>query len=164
MVEPIASETPTTQTATTETPTTQTATTEAVRAISRMARFVERASDLLSPADYRVMSAILGGEARASRLAHRLSLGKPAISSTVESLHKRGLIVKSSVAGDNRAVELALSHEGAELFERMELRMTGQLEQLAARTPDAEQVIRCLGWLGEAIEEWMQERSAEVSA
>jgi len=140
------------------------AATDAVRAISRMARFVERASDSLSPADYRVMSAILEGEARASRLAHRLSLGKPAISSTVESLSKRGLIVKSSVEGDNRAVELALSDEGVELFSRMEQRMTSQLDELVARTPDASQVIASLGWLGAAIEEWMQERTSEVTA
>lgn len=137
---------------------------DAVRAISRMSRLVERASDSLSSADYRVMSAILEGEARASRLAHRLLLGKPTISSTVESLSKRGLIIKSSVEGDNRAVELSLSQSGTELFARMEARMTGQLEELAARTPNAEQVLQSLAWLGEAIEQTMQERSTEVVA
>ncbi len=129
---------------------------DAVRALSRLSRIVERASDELSFADYRVMSAIAGGEARASRLASRLLLGKPTISSTVDSLSKRGLIVKSTVEGDNRAVELSLSAEGAELFERMEARMVRQLELLAERTPDPP--VRSSGvscWLGAVIEESM---------
>jgi DNA-binding MarR family transcriptional regulator len=128
---------------------------DAVRALSRLSRIVERASDELSPADYRVMSAISGGEARASRLAHRLLLGKPTISSTVDSLSKRGLILKSSVQGDNRAVELALSKEGADLFDRMESRMTRQLELLAERTPGPDEVLRSLTALGVVIEESM---------
>lgn len=134
---------------------------DAVRTLARLTRFIDRASDSLSSADYRVMSAIVEGEARASRLANRLLLGKPAISSTVESLSKRGLIVKSSVEGDNRAVELALSDEGAELFARMEARMTDQLERLAAATPNPDQVLQSLNWLGDAIEATMQARATE---
>jgi DNA-binding MarR family transcriptional regulator len=137
---------------------------EAVRTLSRLSRIIERASDSLSPADYRVMSTLASGEARASRLANRLLLGKPTISTTVESLSKRGLIVKSSVEGDNRAVGLALSAEGAELFARMETRMTRQLELLAERTPNAEQVLESLGWLGVVIEESMAAHSAEVAS
>jgi DNA-binding MarR family transcriptional regulator len=132
---------------------------DGVRALSRLSRIVERASDELSPADYRVMSAIASGEARASRLANRLLLGKPTISSSVESLSKRGLIVKSSVEGDNRAVALTLSDEGAELFGRMEARMTRQLELLAERTPDPARVLQSLSWLGAVIEDSMAKRA-----
>jgi DNA-binding MarR family transcriptional regulator len=138
--------------------------TEAVLAVSRLSRIVERASDELSSADYRVMSAIEGGEARASRLASRLLLGKPTISSTVDSLSKRGLVVKSTVESDNRAIELSLSDEGAELFTRMEGRMVRQLELLAARTPNPEQVIESLGWLGAAIEKSMAAHAPEGAA
>jgi DNA-binding MarR family transcriptional regulator len=137
---------------------------EAVRAMSRLSRIVERASDELSFADYRVMSAIAEGEARASRLASRLLLGKPTISSTVDSLSRRGLIVKSTVEGDNRAVELALSAEGALLFERMEARMVRQLELLASRTPEPAVVVRSLVQLGVVIEESMAAHAREVDA
>ena len=129
--------------------------TAAVQALSRLSRIVERASDELSPADYRVMSAISGGEARASRMASRLLLGKPTISSTVDSLSRRGLIIKSTVEGDSRAIELALSDKGAEVFARMEARMVRQLELLAQRTPNPGQVIEGMGWLGVVIEESM---------
>ena len=133
--------------------------TAAVQALSRLSRIVERASDELSPADYRVMSAISGGEARASRMASRLLLGKPTISSTVESLSRRGLIIKSTVEGDNRAIELALSDEGADVFGRMEARMVRQLELLAQRTPNPAQAIESFGWLGVVIEESMAAHS-----
>ena len=136
-------------------------TTEAVQALSRLSRIVERASDELSFADYRVLSAIAAGEARASRLASRLLLGKPTISSTIDSLSKRGLVVRSTVEGDNRAIELSLSPEGAELFSRMETRMVRQLELLAARTPNPGQAIESLGWFGVVIEESMVAHSRE---
>jgi DNA-binding MarR family transcriptional regulator len=135
---------------------------EAVRAVSRLSRIVERASDELSFADYRVMSAIAEGEARASRLASRLLLGKPTISSTVDSLSKRGLVVRSTVEGDNRAIELTLSAAGTALFERMEARMVRQLELLVERTAQPEIVVHSLVEVGAVIEETMAAHSHEV--
>jgi DNA-binding MarR family transcriptional regulator len=135
---------------------------EAVRAVSRLSRIVERASDELSFADYRVMSAIAEGGARASRLASRLLLGKPTISSTVDSLSKRGLVVRSTVEGDNRAIELTLSAAGTALFERMEARMVRQLELLVERTAQPEIVVHSLVELGAVIEETMAAHSHEV--
>ena len=135
---------------------------EAVRAVSRLSRIVERASDELSFADYRVMSAIAEGEARASRLASRLLLGKPTISSTVDSLSKRGLVVRSTVEGDNRAIELTLSAAGTALFERMEARIVRQLELLVERTAQPEIVVHSLVELGAVIEETMAAHSHEV--
>jgi DNA-binding MarR family transcriptional regulator len=140
------------------------AVTEAVRALSRLSRIVERASDELSGADYRVMAAIVGGEARATRLASRLALGKPAISSSIDSLSRRGLVVKSSVEGDNRAIELSLSPDGAELFQRMEARMTRQLQLLAERTSDPAATVRAISELGDVIEASMQAHAREVLA
>lgn len=138
--------------------------TDAVRALARASRIVERASDGLSFADYRVLAAISSGEERASRLADRLAVGKPAISATVDSLARRGLILRTAVEGDARATSLALSAEGAELFARMEGRMTRQLELLAARTDDPEGVVRALASLGDAVEQAVQERRQKADA
>jgi DNA-binding MarR family transcriptional regulator len=131
---------------------------DAVRGLSRIARVVEHETEDLSVADYRVLSAVVSGEGRASRLASRLALGKPTISATVDSLVRRGLLVRSSVPGDNRATALSLSELGAELLERVEARMARQLELLSERTPDPQQVITSLTWLGEAIEAAIAER------
>jgi DNA-binding MarR family transcriptional regulator len=136
---------------------------EAVRALARVSRVVERASDELSFADYRVLAQLSSGEERASRLAKRLALGKPAISASVESLSKRGLIVRSSVEGDNRAVALSLSEDGVELFERMEGRMARQLELLCERTPDGAAVMQALAWLGDVVEIAVAQRFKEAT-
>ncbi|GAA4265706.1 MarR family winged helix-turn-helix transcriptional regulator [Frondihabitans peucedani] len=138
--------------------------TDAVRALARASRIVERASDGLSFADYRVLAAISTGEERASRLADRLAVGKPAISATVDSLARRGLILRGAVEGDARGTSLALSEEGAELFARMEARMTRQLELLAARTDDPAGVVRSLAALGDAVEQAVQERRQKADA
>jgi DNA-binding MarR family transcriptional regulator len=135
----------------------------AVRALARASRLVERASTDLSFADYRVMSAINAGEGRASRLADRLALGKPAVSASVESLSKRGLVVRSKVEGDHRAIALSLSKDGSELYDRMQERMARQLELLAERTPEPEQVIRALVLLEDAIEAAVLERYTKES-
>jgi DNA-binding MarR family transcriptional regulator len=138
-----------------------TALVQAVRALARASRIVERASDDLSFADYRVMAAIASGEERATRLADRLALGKPAVSASVESLSKRGLIIRGKVDGDNRGVALSISEDGRELFTRMEARMARQLELLSERTGKSDQIIESLGMLGDAIEQAIQQRHAE---
>ena len=131
---------------------------KAVRALARASRLVERASIGLSFADFRVMSALDAGEERATRLADRLALGKPAVSASVDSLSKRGLIVRSKVEGDNRAVALTISDDGRELYERMKARMARQLELLAERTPDPQRVIDALAMLEDAVEAAILER------
>jgi DNA-binding MarR family transcriptional regulator len=137
---------------------------KAVRALARASRIVERASEDLSFADYRVLSAIHSGEQRAARLADRLALGKPTVSASVDSLHKRGLLERGKVEGDNRAVALSLSDDGRELFERMQGRMMRQLELIAARTADPEAVVDALAGLDGAIDEIVIERHARAAA
>ncbi len=132
---------------------------EAVRALVRVSRVLERACDELSLADYRVLTAIDSGEARASRLAARLALGKPAVSATVESLHRRGLVVRSTVETDNRATALALSAEGDAVLARTEAEMVRRITMLAGSTPDPARVVETLTWLGGAVDAAMLARA-----
>lgn len=136
----------------------------AVRALARASRIVERASDDLSFADYRVLATIDGGEERASRLSQRLEIGKPAISATVDSLHRRGLIRRDAVVGDARASSLALTDDGREVFERMEGRMARQLELLADRADAPEALIAALASLGDAVDLAVEERRTKENA
>lgn len=136
----------------------------AVRGLARAARVVERAADGVSFADYRVLAAIASGEERASRLARSLELGKPAISATVDSLARRGLLRRDSVAGDARATSLALTDAGRELFDRMEGRMARQLELVCARADDPDTLVHALADLSRAIERTVQERRAREAA
>jgi DNA-binding MarR family transcriptional regulator len=92
----------------------------AVRVLARMARVLERSTDELSLANYRVLSAIGAGESSASRVGARLALGKPTVSATVESLCARGLVSRAPAERDHRAISLRLTHDGSALLEQVE--------------------------------------------
>jgi DNA-binding MarR family transcriptional regulator len=134
-------------------------TVDAVRALARASRLLERASGELSLAHYRVLSAIAGGDERASRVARRLALGKPTISATVEALCQRGLLERTDVEADQRAEALRVTREGAAVLGRAEDQMIARIEELCARTPDGGQLLESLVWLGTAIDEIQAERT-----
>ena len=135
-------------------------TVDAVRALARLSRLIESRLGELSLAHYRVLSAVAGGDERASRIAVRLALGKPTISSSVEGLVRRGLLDRADVAGDQRGSSLTVTADGRRLLSETEDVLTEALRTLAARTADPVGVIRALGQLGGAVEEVAQERAA----
>src|SRR5579862_9643193 len=117
---------------------------EAVRAVARASRLLERASGELSLPHYRVLSAIASGEERASRIAERLALGKPTVSSAVEALCQRGLLVRAGLKGDHRVVSLRLTADGEAVLERVESNMIDQMDDLRRRVPDGDQMVQAL--------------------
>jgi len=134
---------------------------DAVRALARASRLLERASGEVNLAHYRVLAAIASGDQRASRIAAKLALGKPTVSASVESLCKRGLLVRSEVEGDQRAAALRLTGEGKRVLANWETAMAVWLDDICGRTPDAGLVVRALVWMGDAIEEIAAEQFAE---
>ncbi|PRZ42238.1 DNA-binding MarR family transcriptional regulator [Antricoccus suffuscus] len=129
-----------------------------------MSRVLERSSAELNLAHYRVLSAIASGDQRASRVAARLALGRPTVSSAVDALCKRGLIERTGVEGDQRAASLSLTRDGEAMLERVEAEMVRRLDLLCARTPDGAQVIQSLAWLGPAIDAAVAERRPDSIA
>jgi DNA-binding MarR family transcriptional regulator len=115
----------------------------------------------LSLAHYRVLSAIASGDERASRVANRLAIGKPTVSAAVDALVQRGLLVRSGVDGDQRVAALHLTSEGAALLSRVEAEMIRRIDDLCARTPDGDQLMESLVWLGSAIDDMQAQRAAE---
>jgi DNA-binding MarR family transcriptional regulator len=126
---------------------------EAVRALARVSRLLERSSDELSLAHYRVLAAVAAGEERASRVAARLAVGKPTVSAAVDSLCERGLLDRTRVADDQRATSLCLTTAGEALLSRVEAEMVRRIEDLCARSPDRERLLESLVWLGAALDE-----------
>jgi DNA-binding MarR family transcriptional regulator len=136
---------------------------EAVRALARASSVLERSSDELSLGHYRVLSAIASGQERASHVAARLALGRPAVSAAVESLCARGLLARFEADGDHRAVTLRLTSAGEQLLARVEGEMRERIRDLSQRTPDSDRLLESLAWLGQAIDEWRSERRARRS-
>jgi len=134
---------------------------EAVRALARATRVLERASGELSLAHYRVLSAVASGDERASRVAHRLAVGKPTVSAAVDALTQRGLLVRTGVDEDHRVAALHLTREGVAVLSRVEAEMIRRIEDLSDRTPDGNQLMEALVWLGAAIDDLQAQRAAE---
>ncbi|HEX4218378.1 MAG TPA: MarR family winged helix-turn-helix transcriptional regulator [Acidimicrobiales bacterium] len=131
---------------------------DAVRALARASRLLERASGELNLAHYRVLSAIASGDQRASRIAARLAIGKPTVSATVEALCHRGLLVRSRGADDQRVDVLCLTPEGETVLQRVEAAMVERITDLGRRTPQGEQLLQSLVWMGAAIDEVVAQR------
>jgi DNA-binding MarR family transcriptional regulator len=134
--------------------------TAAARALARASSVLERSSTELSLAHYRVLSAVASGQERASQVAARLAVGKPAVSAAVESLTKRGLLDRFEVDGDQRAFTLRLTAAGEEVLGRVESGMRERIRDLCGRTPDADRMLEALVWLGHAVDERRAERRA----
>lgn len=134
--------------------------TEAVRALSRLSRVLETASPELSLAHYRVLSAVASGDERATRIASRLALGKPSVSSAVEALAARGLIVRSEVADDQRATCLGLTDEGRTLLAEVEAAMSARLRAVAERTESPVALLDALVAIQPALDSIVAERKA----
>jgi DNA-binding MarR family transcriptional regulator len=133
---------------------------EAVRALARATRVLERASGELSLAHYRVLSAVDSGDERASRVADRLAVGKPTVSAAVDSLVQRNLLVRTEMDGDHRVTALHVTSEGSALLSRVEAEMVRRIEDLCARTPDGNQLMESLVWLGAAIDQVQAQRAS----
>ena len=131
----------------------------AVRAFARISRLLERSSTDLNLAHYRVLSAVASGDERASRVATRLALGKPAVSAAVDSLCERGLLVRDGVDGDQRAVALRITDAGGVVLGEIEAEMSSRIMALCERTPDPERVLEALGWLSTALDAAIAERT-----
>lgn len=133
----------------------------AVRGLARASRMLEKASSELSLANYRVLAAIGSGDERASRVGRNLALGKPTVSATVDSLCQRGLVSRSSVGDDHRAVALKLTVEGQAVLDRVERAMVERIADLARRTPDGPRLMEALSWLGAAMDDALAQRTAD---
>lgn len=135
----------------------------AVRALARLARVVERAGGDLSLAHYRVLSAVAGGDDRASRIAVKLALGQPSLSGSVDALTRRGLLERETDAADQRAVSLRLTPAGARALEAAEAAMVTRLAELAGTDEELERLVDALTSVGVAIEARMAARFQEAA-
>ncbi len=127
---------------------------------ARLARVLDRASGDLGLAHYRMLSLVAAGDERASRLAQRLTLGKPAVCASVDALVARGLLTRATVAGDQRAIRLQLTDVGRLLLSRTEAAMAARLEDVVRATDDPDMTMRALAMLDEAIDRHLAERRA----
>src|SRR5204863_4203760 len=98
-----------------------------------LARRLEVAAGDLSLSSYRILAMAAVQAQRSSQLASRLALARPTISGAVDALVERGLLERGEVAGDRRAVTVAITSEGRRVLEQVEERMAESLGAVIER-------------------------------
>lgn len=134
----------------------------ATTAIARLARLLERSCSGLSLSHYRVLSAVAAGEGRASRVAIRLSLGKPAISAAVEGLVAQGFLERAGDAADQRATSLTITPAGLEVLQRCQQVMNASLDKVLAHSGYPETALATLAGLGAAVDAYAEECASRL--
>jgi len=134
---------------------------DAVRTVVRIARLLEHACTELTLPQYRLLAMVARGDHRVSHLAGRLALSKPTVTAVVEGLVERGLLARSEVAADRRAVQLTLTDAGQTALETTEAAMVERLKDLLDRTDDPALALAGLAQLSNALDSALVERMAE---
>jgi len=122
-----------------------------VLTLARLARMLERACGDLTLPQYRVLAFIVRGEERASNLADQLALTRPTVSATIDTLVERGLLERTGIDGDRRAVRLTTTPAGSDALLEAQQAMRGRLDNLLAHTDDPDAVRSALEQLTGAL-------------
>ena len=80
--------------------------------VLRISRVMDRIDAGVSPQQYRMLKLIGAGGERSARLAEKLAVAKPTLTSTADSLVAAGLAVREAEPGDRRVVRLRLTPAG----------------------------------------------------
>ncbi|HUB39604.1 MAG TPA: MarR family transcriptional regulator [Streptosporangiaceae bacterium] len=86
--------------------------------VLRLSRAMERVDAGVSPQQYRMLKLIGAGGERSAKLAEKLAVAKPTLTSTADSLVAAGLATRQAEPGDRRVVRLFLTEAGRAAIER----------------------------------------------
>ena len=137
---------------------------EAVLTILRMARVLERIDAGVSPHQYRMLKLIVGGAERSARLAEKLAVAKPTLTSTADSLVAAGLAIRQAELGDRRVVRLCITPAGQAAIERADEAYASWFGNLLDHTGRGDQILADLLSLADAMTERHRARLAAEAA
>jgi DNA-binding MarR family transcriptional regulator len=133
--------------------------------IARLSRVLENhtATDL-SLSQYRVLGLLASGHERAGDLAARLAVTKPTLTALVDGLVERGLVAREALAGDRRAVRVAITDAGRAAAEEAGRSFRAVLDDVLAHCDDPAAVLAALDELRRALDARWAARVAGAAA
>lgn len=140
------------------------ATVDAVLTVLRMSRVMERIDAGVSPPQYRMLKLIGAGGERSARLAERLAVAKPTLTSIADSLVGAGLVCREAEPGDRRVVRLHLTEAGHAAIARADEAYAGWLDDLLEYTGRKDEILASLRLLDESMAERRRARRPDTSA
>jgi DNA-binding MarR family transcriptional regulator len=137
----------------------------AVLTVLRISRVLERIDAGVSPQQYRILKLIGQGGERSARLAEKLAVARPTLTSTADSLVATGLAVREAEPGDRRVVRLRLTPAGQAAVARADEAYAQWFESVLEYTGRRAEILADLQLLDEAMSERRRARlSAEAHA
>lgn len=137
---------------------------DGVLAIMHMFRSLERVDAGLSPQQYRILKLAGAGGERSARLAERLAVAKPTLTSIADSVVAAGLARREAEPGDRRVVRLHLTEAGSAAVQRADVAYAECMTSLLKVTGHREQILADLGLIDGALVELRRARKAATCA
>lgn len=132
----------------------------ALLTVLRMSRVMERIDAGVSPQQYRMLKLIGAGGERSAKLAEKLAVARPTLTSTADSLVSAGLAIRQAEPGDRRVVRLFLTEAGQAAVDRADEAYATWFGSLLDHTGHREEVLASLCHLDESMTERRRARLA----
>jgi DNA-binding MarR family transcriptional regulator len=138
----------------------------AVLTVMRLFRALERVDAGLTPQQYRILKLAGAGGERSARLAERLAVAKPTLTTTADGLVAAGYMRRGAEAGDRRVVRLCLTPAGHEALSRADAAYAAWLDRLLGAMDEADQALvgQALGVLDTTMDELRRTRQVAQGA
>jgi DNA-binding MarR family transcriptional regulator len=136
----------------------------AVLTVLRVTRALERIDAGVSPQQYRMLRLIGGGGERSARLAEKLAVARPTLTSIGDSLVAAGLATRQTEPGDRRVVRLCLTPAGQTAVDRADEAYADWFGAVLGHTGQRDQILGALRQVDDAMTERRQARLAADAA
>ncbi len=113
----------------------------ALLTVLRISRVMERIDAGVSPQQYRMLKLIGAGGERSARLAEKLAVARPTLTSTADSLVAAGLAIREAEEGDRRVVRLCLTPAGQGAVQRADEAYAGWFSSLLEHTGRGQEIL-----------------------
>ena len=132
--------------------------------VLRVSRVMERIDAGVSPQQYRILKLIGQGGERSARLAEKLAVARPTLTSIADSLVSAGLASRQAEPGDRRVVRLYLTPAGEAAVQRADEAYAAWFGSLLDYTGQGAEILADLQLLDDSMTERRRARLAETEA
>ena len=136
----------------------------ALLTVLRISRVMERIDAGVSPQQYRMLKLIGAGGERSARLAEKLAVARPTLTSTADSLVAAGLATRQAEEGDRRVVRLCLTPAGLATVQRADEAYSAWFSALLDHTGQGAEILAALRLLDDSMTERYRARLAAGAA